>query len=108
MARQGKKRIVIIGNSAAALSALQTFRKKDQESKVLLIDREPLPAYSRVITPYFIMAGLRAKTDSFSGQRIFIRNGMFRRFSEKRPKGLTRNREPLSSTMGRKSHLTFS
>ena len=65
MVRQTKKRVVIIGNSAAALSALQAFRKKDQESKVLLIDREPFPAYSRVITPYFIMGGIKNEDGLF-------------------------------------------
>jgi NAD(P)H-nitrite reductase large subunit len=65
MVRQTKKRVVIIGNSAAALSALQAFRRKDQESKVLLIDREPFPAYSRVITPYFIMGGIKNEDGLF-------------------------------------------
>jgi len=51
MIKKKKKRIAIIGNSAAGLSALEAFRKKDQNSAIVLIDQEPLLAYSRVITP---------------------------------------------------------
>src|SRR4030042_5848350 len=65
MIRKRKKRVVIIGNSAAGLSALDAFRRKDQESEILLIDREPVLAYSRVITPYFIMGGIRNKKGLF-------------------------------------------
>ncbi len=65
MPRKGKKPIVIIGNSAAGLSAIENFRKIDQESKIVLIDREPYPAYSRVITPYFIMGGIKGEEGLF-------------------------------------------
>jgi NAD(P)H-nitrite reductase large subunit len=45
---------VIVGNSAAGLQALRTLRKYDTAASVAIIDREDLPAYSRVMTPYFI------------------------------------------------------
>jgi NAD(P)H-nitrite reductase large subunit len=45
---------VIIGNSAAGLQALQTLRRHDRQSSIALIDRENRPAYSRVLTPYYI------------------------------------------------------
>ena len=45
---------VIVGNSAAGLQALNTLRKHTAEASVAIIDREDLPAYSRVITPYFV------------------------------------------------------
>lgn len=45
---------VIVGNSAAGLQASQTLRKHDRQSSVAIIDREDLPAYSRVLTPYFV------------------------------------------------------
>ena len=56
---------MIIGNSAAGLSAIEAFRKRDLDSKVTLIDREPYPAYSRVITPYFIMGGMKEEGHLF-------------------------------------------
>ena len=45
---------VIIGNSAAGLQAIRTLRKHDNNSTIALIDREDRPAYSRVLTPYYI------------------------------------------------------
>ncbi len=45
---------VIIGNSAAGLQAIRTLRKHDQLSTIAIIDREDRPAYSRVLTPYYI------------------------------------------------------
>lgn len=56
---------MIIGNSAAGLSALEAFRKRDKDSRVLMIDKEPYLAYSRVITPYFIMGGVKREADLF-------------------------------------------
>jgi len=45
---------VIVGNSAAGLQALQTFRKHSTDTSIAIIDREDCPAYSRVLTPYFV------------------------------------------------------
>ncbi len=45
---------VIIGNSAAGLQAIQTLRRHDRRSTIALIDREDCPAYSRVLTPYYV------------------------------------------------------
>jgi NAD(P)H-nitrite reductase large subunit len=46
--------IVIIGNSAAGLQALRTLRRHSREVSIALVDREDCPAYSRVLTPYFV------------------------------------------------------
>jgi len=45
---------LIIGNSAAGLQALRTLRKHDRRKSVAIVDRENCPAYSRVLTPYYI------------------------------------------------------
>jgi nitrite reductase (NADH) large subunit len=71
MPKERKKRVIIIGNSAAALSALEAFRKRDKDSKVMMIDREPYPAYSRVITPYYILGGVKEE------ERLFLRTNDF-------------------------------
>jgi NAD(P)H-nitrite reductase large subunit len=47
-------RIVMIGNSAAGLSALEAFRKIDQETKVTVISKETIQPYSRVLLPYYL------------------------------------------------------
>lgn len=74
MLRKKKKRVVIIGNSAAGLSALEALRKRDSLSKVTLIDREPYPAYSRVITPYFIMGGVKGEEGLFLRDRGYYQS----------------------------------
>lgn len=51
--------VVIVGNSAAGLSALESFRKEDKDAKVTLISKEGGLAYSRVLLPYY----LRGKVD---------------------------------------------
>lgn len=58
--------LAIVGNSAAALSALESFRRRDEASSVTLVSDEAGPAYSRVLLPYY----LRRKV-SYSG--LFIR-----------------------------------
>ena len=73
MARKRKKRVVIIGNSAAGLSALEAFRKRDKDSKVMMIDKEPVLAYSRVITPYFIMGGVKKEEALFLRTKDFYK-----------------------------------
>lgn len=46
--------IVIIGNSAAGMQALRTLHRHAPHRSVAIVDREPHPAYSRVLTPYYV------------------------------------------------------
>ncbi len=46
--------VVILGNGAAGLNALKSFRRIDKSSSVTLVSAEPGPAYSRVLLPYFL------------------------------------------------------
>ncbi len=59
--------IVIIGNSAAGLSALEAFRKEDKTSLVTIVTAEGERPYSRVLLPYY----LRGKV---SFDNLFIRD----------------------------------
>src|SRR5438093_1598064 len=45
---------VLIGNSAATLAAIDWIRKYDRQGRIILINREPGPAYSRVALPYYV------------------------------------------------------
>lgn len=54
-----QRRIVIVGNSAAGLAALEAVRRRDAVSPVTLVADEALPAYSRVLLPYLV-SGERA------------------------------------------------
>jgi len=46
--------VIIVGNSAAALSAIKTLRAANKTITIALFDKEDEPAYSRVLTPYYI------------------------------------------------------
>jgi len=45
---------VIIGNSAAAIGAVEGIRSVDREGKIALFSREPYPAYSRPLISYYL------------------------------------------------------
>lgn len=45
---------VLIGNSAAALAAVDGIRKFDKQGEITIINRETGPAYSRVALPYYV------------------------------------------------------
>lgn len=45
---------VILGNSAAGLTAVDAIRERDKTGPITLISKEPDPAYSRVALPYIL------------------------------------------------------
>jgi nitrite reductase (NADH) large subunit len=47
-------RYVLIGNSAATLAAIDSIRRYDRQRRIILINREQGPAYSRVALPYYV------------------------------------------------------
>ena len=65
--------IVIIGNSAAGLSALQNFRKVDKDSKVVMISKEGFLPYSRVLLPYVLRGKLPNEGMTIRTQDYFER-----------------------------------
>ena len=67
---QQRHDIVIIGNSAAGLQAIRTLRRHSRLVSVALIDQEDCPAYSRVLTPYFV-GGKTDKNNLFIVDRSF-------------------------------------
>jgi NAD(P)H-nitrite reductase large subunit len=48
------KHIYIIGNSAAAISAVESIRLHDQESQITIISEEEYPAYGRCLISYLL------------------------------------------------------
>jgi len=62
--------IAIIGNSAAGLAAAKKIRQLSPDASLVMIDREDTPAYSRVLTPYYI-GGKAAK------EKIYIVDTQF-------------------------------
>ena len=67
-----EKKIVIIGNSAAALSAIRAIRGKSSTHSITLISREDCCAYSPVLTTYYL-------SDRIPGGNLFIVDERFYR-----------------------------
>jgi len=47
-------RYVILGNSAAGLSAVDAIRQRDEDGSITVVSKEPEPCYSRVALPYIL------------------------------------------------------
>src|SRR3990172_2279946 len=47
-------RYVILGNSAAGLTAIDAIRERDRDGPITVVSKEPEPAYSRVALPYVL------------------------------------------------------
>src|SRR3990172_4980237 len=47
-------RYVVLGNSAAGLTAIDAIRERDRDSAIAVVSKEPEPAYSRVALPYLL------------------------------------------------------
>jgi len=45
---------LLVGNSAAALAAVDWLRPRDPTGRIVLVNREEGPAYSRVALPYYV------------------------------------------------------
>jgi nitrite reductase (NADH) large subunit len=56
----GRRRIVIVGASAAGLSALAAIRMVDSTSLVTVVSAEAEPAYSRVMLPHLVSGERRS------------------------------------------------
>lgn len=67
-----RRHVVIVGNGAAAISALEAFRKHDRDSMVTVVSGESCPAYSRVLLPYYLR-----RTVPYA--HLFIRDASFYR-----------------------------
>lgn len=51
---QPRKRHVIIGNGAAAMSAVKAIRAINSRDEILILSKENCPAYSRMLLPYYL------------------------------------------------------
>lgn len=48
------KQIIIIGNSAAGIAAVESIRSKDRDSKIIVISDEDYTAYCRCVLSYYL------------------------------------------------------
>jgi NADPH-dependent 2,4-dienoyl-CoA reductase/sulfur reductase-like enzyme len=67
--------LVVVGNSAAALSALEVFRRHDRASRVTMVSVEPGPAYSRVLLPYYLRGKVSREGLVIRGPEYYERMG---------------------------------
>jgi NAD(P)H-nitrite reductase large subunit len=67
-------RYIIIGGSAAAISALETIRSIDRDSPIDLFSDEPTPLFSRVLLPYYIAEELSKPLLNFRSADFFEQN----------------------------------
>ncbi len=65
---------VIIGNSAAAIGAVEGIRLFDKESEILIIASEPYPTYSRPLISYFLGGKADEKKMQYRDEGFYERN----------------------------------
>ncbi len=65
------KHIVIIGNSAAGLSAAEAVRSQDNEVRISLIAEEPEPAYRRYLIGEVLSGKLKEKEIAFKSPEFY-------------------------------------
>jgi NAD(P)H-nitrite reductase large subunit len=52
--KNGSARYVVVGNSVAAVAAVEAIRELDEAGSVIMISREARPIYSRPLIPYWL------------------------------------------------------
>ena len=67
---------VIIGSSAAGLSAAETIRNKDKKSDIAIISDEKEALYSRCLLTYFISGSIDEKKLGFKKENFFKENSI--------------------------------
>ena len=65
---------VILGNSAAGLTAIDAIRQRDKTGAITLVSKEPDPAYSRVALPYILSKEKDVKQITLQGDDYFKQN----------------------------------
>ena len=67
-------RYIIIGGSAAAISAIEAIRTVDQTSPIELFSDEAIPLFSRVLLPYYVAEELPKSLLNFRSADFFEQN----------------------------------
>ncbi|MEW5934809.1 MAG: FAD-dependent oxidoreductase, partial [Bacillota bacterium] len=91
---------MVVGSSAAGLSAIRAIRRLDPCGSITVVDEEPRPAYSRVLLTHYI-AGRVAERDLFLVEEEFYRSYGVRALLGVRATGLDPGRRQLYLADGR-------
>ena len=70
------KQLVIIGNSAAGIAAVEAIRKRDKESKILVISDEDYPAYCRCLISYYLAAEVKEEKILYRPEGFYKENNI--------------------------------
>jgi NAD(P)H-nitrite reductase large subunit len=71
-----KTRYVLVGGSAAAVSALEAIRSVDQSGRIDLFSDENVPLFSRVLLPYYVAEELAKPLLNFRSADFFAENNI--------------------------------
>ena len=67
-------RYVMIGGSAAAISAIEAIRSIEHESQIDMFSDEATPLFSRVLLPYYVAEELSKPLLNFRSADFFDQN----------------------------------
>jgi len=70
------KQYVIIGNSAAGIAAVEAIRKRDKESKVIIISDEDYPAYCRCLISYYLAGEVKEDKILYRPENFYRENNL--------------------------------
>jgi NAD(P)H-nitrite reductase large subunit len=71
-----KMKYVIVGNSAAAIGAVEGIRKSDKESPITLISDEPYHTYSRPLISYYLAGKVSQEKMYYRKPEFYSQNGV--------------------------------
>ncbi len=69
-------RYVILGNSAAALSAIDAIRARDKDGPITVVSKEAEPTYSRVALPYILSREKQLRQITLQEPEYYRANGV--------------------------------
>ena len=70
------KQFVIIGNSAAGIAAVEAIRKKDKESKIIVLSDEDYSAYCRCLISYYLAGDIKEEKISYRPEDFYKANNL--------------------------------
>ena len=84
---------VILGNSAAGLTAIDAIRERDKTGPITLISKEPDPAYSRVALPYILSKEKNLRQITLQDDDYFTANNVEDQHRHRRLRPWTRRKD---------------
>ena len=70
------KQFIIIGNSAAGISAVEAIRQRDKDSKIIVISDEDYPAYCRCLISYYLAGDIKEDKILYRAESFYRENNI--------------------------------